>query len=280
MSKRYVKIESSHRLLELNLGEVIRYKDLVFMFVKRDFKVRYAQTILGPLWLFLTPLLTSIVYMAVFGGVLGVSVSGVPKLLFYLISNSFWIYFSSCISDNARVFVNNAGLFGKVYFPRLSVPVANMFSNIILLGIQLILTFAVWAWYVLRGEVKPSYILILAVVPVVLLLGMLGIGIGIIISGLTAKYRDLSILVTFGVSLMMYISPVIYTAGMVKNKAASFWIWLNPVTPLFEIIRKAFVGSGCVRAGYLVYSAILSLAVFLVGVLVFNRTEHTFMDTV
>ena len=275
----YTRIESSFHPFELRLGEVFRYKDLVFMFVKRDFKVRYAQTILGPLWLFLTPLLTSIVYMVVFGNVLGVSVSGMPKLLFYLVSNSFWIYFSSCIADNAKVFVQNAGLFGKVYFPRLSVPIANMFSNIILLGVQMILSFAVWVWYAARGDISPRYAFLWVIIVVVFVMGLFGIGLGIIISGFTAKYRDLSILITFGVSLIMYISPVIYTAEMVKGGAA-FWLWLNPVTAMFELLRWAVAGYGSLRPWYIVYSATVSLLVFLAGVLIFNRTEHTFMDTV
>lgn len=276
----YTKISADYKKYQLNLKELLKYRDLIFLFVRRDFKVRYAQTILGPLWLILTPILTSFIYLIVFGGILGVSVSGLPKLPFYLLSNSLWVYFSSCISANARVFTGNASLFGKVYFPRMVVPVANMLSQLVLFGIQVLILIPVLGYYVYKGELHPHYGYLLLMILVVAVLGLLGMSCGIFVSSLTAKYRDLSMLINFLISFLMYATPVIYTSDMVSNKIVSKILWINPTTSWFELSRFIIFGKGEVRVGYLVCSFMVTVVLCLMGVMLFNKTERTFMDTV
>ena len=276
----YTKISANYKRYTLNFSEVLKYRDLIDLFVRRDFKVRYAQTILGPLWLILTPLLTSVVYFVVFGGILGVSVSGIPKMLFYLLSNSLWVYMSSCITNNSRIFVENAQLFGKVYFPRLIVPIAKSVSNLVLLGIQMLIVIPFLVYHAYTGEVHPYLVMLPLFLVCVIVLGILGTGLGVLTSSLTSKYRDLSMLITFIVTLLMYITPVIYTSEMIKNPLVKNLLWLNPATPVFELSRYILFGNGEVRIPYLIYSVIASLAIFILSALLFNKTEKTFMDTV
>jgi len=273
-------IDSERRWFELNLKEVWQYRDLILLFTKRSFVVTYKQTILGPAWIFLNPFLTSIMFTVVFGGIAGMSTDGIPQLLFYLCSNAIWIFFSSCVNKNATTFTANAGVFGKVYFPRLTIPVSNVLSSIVQFAVQMILVALFLAYYVITGQVHPhweSWLLI----PVVLLhLGMLGLGCGIIISSLTTKYRDLSILVGFGVQLWMYATPIVYPISQLGDGMLRTILMVNPVTAPVEVFRYAILGQGTIMPGALAVSGVLTVFILLTGIMIFNRVEKTFMDTV
>ncbi len=276
----HTHISSKHRLLTLNLKEVWQYRDLIALFTKRNFTVSYKQTILGPAWLFLTPLFTSVVHAFVFGGIAGISTEGVPTLLFYLFSNAAWAYFSSCLTTNASTFTANAYVFGKVYFPRLTTPISNVLSAVIRFGIQMVLVLGFLAVYVIQGTVQPNWLWWL-VIPVELLhLGILGMGCGIIISSMVTKYRDLSILVEFGVSLWMYATPIVYPLSTLAPGWIRTVLLINPVTTSVELLRYAVLGAGTLHWGYYSLSWLLTLAVALFGIMIFNKVERTFMDTV
>lgn len=276
----HTHITSHKKWFELNLGEVWRYRDLILLFTKRSFAVTYKQTILGPAWIFLNPLISSLIYAFVFGGIAGIGTDGVPSILFYLCSNAIWIFFSTCVTQNATTFTGNAAVFGKVYFPRLATPISNVLSSIIQFGIQMLLVLIFMVFYLVRGQVHPNWTA-WALIPFVLIhLGMLGLSFGIIISSLTTKYRDLSILVTFGVSLWMYITPIVYPISSVGEGFMKTVFMINPVTPAVELIRYAVLGQGTVHWGYYGLSAGLTVVLFLFGVMIFNRVEKTFMDTV
>lgn len=280
-NERYhTHISSRHNLLHLNLGEVWKYRDLIVLFTKRTFTVTYKQTILGPAWLFLNPLISSLIYAFVFGGIAGMGTDGVPSILFYMCSNAVWIYFSSCVTKNASTFTSNAGVFGKVYFPRLTVPISNVLSSMVQFGIQMLLVLVFLVYYLLTGDVHPNWAAWLLIPGVLLHLGMLGLGFGIIISSLTTKYRDLAVLVTFGVQLWMYITPIVYPLNQLGDGIIRTILLLNPVTPSVEVFRYAFLGQGAVMPGYLALSWGITLVVMFVGVVIFNRVEKTFMDTV
>ena len=276
----YAKITPAGDGPGLKLREVREYRDLILLFARRSFTVSYKQTILGPLWLLINPLLSSVVYTVVFGTIAGLSTDGVPRILFYLVGNAFWGYFSSCLSDNQSTFVSNAHLFGKVYFPRLVVPLSRMLCGIIRLGIQLLLVSGFLVWYTVTGEVSPHWWALPLLPLAVLQLGLLGMGCGLVASGMTTKYRDLSSLVSFGLRLWMYATPVIYPMSQVTDGTLSRLILLNPVTEPFEQLRYAILGVGSVSVGYSLLSWGLTLAVLLVGILIFNRVERTFIDTV
>ena len=237
------------------------------------------QTILGPLWLFINPLLTSITYVVLFGNIAKLSTDGVPQLLFYLSGNALWNFFSGCVTTNASTFTDNANLFGKVYFPRLVMPVSSVLSKLILFGIQLLLVLALLFWYVAAGSVAPVWRLWPLLPLLVLQLGILGMGIGIIISSLTTKYRDLRILVDFGMTLWMYATPVVYPLSVVNGRLKRLLL-LNPVTAVVELYRKILLGVGQLDAGGLFFSGVFTLLIAVAGVLIFNRIERTFMDTV
>lgn len=280
-NERYhTHISSHHNLLQLNLGDVWKYRDLILLFTKRTFTVTYKQTILGPAWLFLNPLISSLIYAFVFGGIAGMGTEGVPSILFYMCSNAVWIYFSSCVTKNASTFTSNAGVFGKVYFPRLTVPISNVLSSMVQFGIQMLLVLVFLAYYLLTGDVHPNWTAWLLIPGVLLHLGMLGLGFGIIISSLTTKYRDLAVLVTFGVQLWMYITPIVYPLNQLGEGVIRTILLLNPVTPSVEVFRYALLGQGAIMPGYLALSWGVTLAVMFVGVVIFNRVEKTFMDTV
>lgn len=276
----HTHITSKRRWFELNLKEVWQYRDLIILFMKRSFTVTYKQTILGPAWIFLNPLISSLIYAFVFGGIAGIGTDGVPSILFYLCSNAIWIFFSTCVTQNATTFTGNAAVFGKVYFPRLTTPISNVLSSIIQFGIQMILVLGFMVVFLIRGEVHPNWSS-WALLPLVLIqLGMLGMSVGIIISSLTTKYRDLSILVTFGVSLWMYLTPIVYPISSVGEGFMKTVFMINPVTPAVELIRYAILGQGSVQWGYYGLSCGLTVVLFLLGVMIFNRVEKTFMDTV
>lgn len=276
---QHTHISAKHSLFDLKLKEFWQYRDLVWLFTRRSFMVSYMQTILGPLWLFINPLLTSITYVVLFGNIAKLSTDGVPQLLFYLSGNAVWTFFSGCVTTNASTFTNNAYLFGKVYFPRLVMPVSNVLSKLILFGIQMLMVLVLLLWYTVRGTVAPlwKYWLLL---PVLLIwLGVLGMGVGIIISSLTTKYRDLHVLVEFGMSLWMYATPVVYPLSTV-NAGLRRILLLNPVTPVVELYRRILLGVGHVDGTYLLYSLLVTLVIALAGVLIFTHVERTFMDTV
>lgn len=276
----HTHISSKKRWFSFDLKEVWRYRDLIVLFTKRTFALTYKQTILGPAWIFLNPLFSSIIYAFVFGGIAGMSTDGVPQLLFYLCSNAIWIFFSGCITKNASTFTANANVFGKVYFPRLTVPISNVLASIIQFGVQMLLVMAFLIFYVAAGEVHPNWWAWLLIPIVLIHLGLLGLGFGIIISSLTTKYRDLSILVTFGVQLWMYATPVVYPMSQLGDGLMKTILRINPVTAPVEVFRYAVLGKGEIMPEYLILSWIITVIVTVVGVMIFNRVEKTFMDTV
>lgn len=276
----HTHISSRHRLLDLNLKEVWQYRDLIWLFTKRSFVVTYKQTILGPAWIFLTPLISSIIYAFVFGGIAGIGTDGVPQILFYLCGNAIWGYFAGCVTKNASTFTANASVFGKVYFPRLTMPISNVLSSVIQFFVQMILVLGFLAYYAITGQVHPHWEAWLAIPLVLLHLGLLGLGFGIIISSLTTKYRDLAILVNFGVQLWMYATPIVYPMSQLGDGLMKTILMINPVTAPVELLRYAVLGQGQIMPGYLALSGGITLIVVLVGIMIFNRVEKTFMDTV
>ncbi|MBR3328418.1 MAG: ABC transporter permease [Atopobiaceae bacterium] len=276
---QHAHITAGHNLLDLKLDEVWQYRDLVYLFTKRSFVVTYKQTILGPLWLFINPLLTSVVYVVLFGNIARLSTDGMPQLLFYLLGSSVWSYFSNCVSNNATIFISNANLFGKVYFPRLVIPISQVLSALVRLGIQMLLVLALLLYYVATGMLQPHWELWISVPLALLHLGVMGMGFGIIISSLTTRYRDLSVLVGFGISLWMYATPVVYPLSIVTGPLRKL-ILLNPVTAPMEYLRYTILGVGSVAPQYLALSWAVTLMVVLGGIALFNKVERTFMDTV
>ncbi len=277
----HTHITSKHKLFNLNLKEVWRYKDLIVLFTKRSFVLTYKQTILGPAWIFLNPLISSLIYAFVFGGIAGIGTDGVPSILFYLCSNALWTYFSSCVTKNASTFTANSGVFGKVYFPRLTTPISNVLSSIIQFGVQMLLVMGFMVYYLAIGAISPNWIAWLVIPFEIIHLGLLGLGIGIIVSSLTTKYRDLSVLITFGVQLWMYITPIVYPMSALADSGwMSLILKLNPVTSSIEVIRYAILGQGEIMPLFLAISWILTIFVVFVGIMIFNKVEKTFMDTV
>ncbi|MBK9779902.1 MAG: ABC transporter permease [Anaerolineales bacterium] len=264
---------------DLRLGELWRYRDLVWLFVWRDFVAYYKQTILGPLWYLVQPIMTTGVFTIIFGNIAKLSTDGLPPFLFYLAGNTVWTYFSACLASTSNTFTGNAGLFGKVYFPRLVMPLSIVISQIISFGIRMLVFLGFLFYFMSTGaDVHPNW-WILSLPVLLFIMAGLGLGMGIIISSLTTKYRDLQQLVAFGVQLLMYGTPVIYPLSTIEGS----WRWLilaNPMTPVVEIFRFAFLGSSAMSPLYLIYSVAFVFFVLLVGVLVFNRVETTFMDTV
>ena len=276
----HTHITSEHKWFDLKLKEVWQYKDLIVLFTKRSFKLTYKQTVLGPAWLFLNLIMTSIIYTFVFGGIAGISTDGVPQILFYMSGNAIWTFFSSCLTKNANAFIANSGVFGKVYFPRLTTPISNVLSSVVQFGIQMTLVLAFLVYYVATGAVHPNWFAWL-VIPVVLLnLGIMGLGCGIIISSLTTKYRDLSILVSFGVSLWMYATPIVYPISQIDNELFRTILMINPATAPIELFRYALLGQGTISIPSLICSWVFTIAVAVLGIMVFNKVEKTFMDTV
>lgn len=279
-SQHHTHITSKHRVLDLNLREVWKYRDLILLFTKRSFVITYKQTILGPAWIFLNPLISSLVYAFVFGGIAGISTDGIPQMLFYLCSNAIWIFFSSGLTKNANVFTANSNVFGKVYFPRLTMPIANVLESVIQFGVQMILVILFLAYYLIIGAVSPNWWAWLLIPVVLLHLGLLSLGCGIIISSLTTKYRDLSIVVTFGIQLWMYATPIVYPMSQLSGGFMETVLKINPVTAPVEIFRYAVLGQGTISWFSYGLSWVITVLVVFVGVMIFNHVEKTFMDTV
>ncbi|MBQ9249499.1 MAG: ABC transporter permease [Oscillospiraceae bacterium] len=276
----HVHISSDHRLLQLGLKDVWAYRDLIRLFTERSFKLIYKQTILGPLWLIISPMITSFIYTIVFGNIAGLSTGGVPKLLFYLSSHAFWTFFASCLSGNASTFIRNAHVFQKVYFPRLTIPISTVFSAAIQFFIQLALVGVVMAGYVARGEVSPNWIMLPLILPAVLVTGILGLGLGILVSSVTTKYRDLAFLVGFGLQLWMYVSPVVYPVSQMPLSGMYRFLLINPMTAPMEIFRLALLGTGTVLPEAVISTLVFTLLAAVVGIVTFNKVERTFIDTV
>ena len=277
---RHTHITSKKKWFELNLKEVWQYRDLIVLFTKRTFSLRYKQTILGPAWLFLNPFLTSVMYTVVFGNIAKIDTNGIPHILFYLTSTAIWAFFSDSITRNSQTFTSNANVFGKVYFPRLTVPISNILSAAIQFCIQMIMVGIFLAYYVMQGMVSPNWLYFLLIPVILLHLGLMGMGFGIIISSLTTKYRDLGILVTFGVQLWMYGTPIVYPLSEIGDGLLKTAVMINPVTMPVELFRYALLGQGTVLPEFLVLSWIITILVVLFGIMIFNRVEKTFMDTV
>ena len=266
-------------LFDLRLRELWRYRDLVMLFVRRDFVAFYKQTILGPLWYLIQPLLTTITFTIIFGNFANLPTDGLPDFLFYMSGTVIWTYFASCLTKTSETFVSNANLFGKVYFPRLAVPVSVLISNLIAFAIQFAFFLVFMAYFALTGaSIQPNWWILLMPVLILMMAG-LGLGFGIIISSLTTKYRDLRFLVTFGVSLLMYATPVIYPVSSVPEQF-QWIIRANPMTSIVEAFRYGFLGAGSVDIGQLAYSFGFMLVAVFLGAVIFNRVEQTFMDTV
>jgi len=272
-------IRPKNRLLKIDLKEIWQYRDLFTLFVKRDIITQYKQTILGPAWFFIQPALTTIMYMVVFGGIAGISTDGLPQPLFYLAGIVCWQYFADCINKTSSTFTANQAIFGKVYFPRLIMPLATVSSNLVRMGIQFLLFIAVYVYYlVMNVDVAPNtYALLIPVL--ILMLAGLALGFGIIISSLTTKYRDLTLLFTFVVQLWMYATPVIYPLSTMSPKMQKI-MSLNPVTSIVETFKYGTLGVGTFSWGSLAYSFGFMLALLAVGVVVFNKVQRSFMDTV
>ncbi len=268
-------------LLDLKLAELWKYRDLIVIFARRDIISSYKQTILGPLWFVIQPIITSLLFTVVFGGIANIDTEGVDAFLFFLASNICWSYFSSSLNGNANIFVNNAGIFGKVYFPRLAAPIATTLSNFFRLIIQLILFIVIYLfYYFVKDDISVHPNIQLLLVPYLLLLmTFLGLGMGIIVSSLTTKYRDFSNLMGFGVTLLMYISAVIFPVSSLPEKY-KFYIQFNPMAAIMESFRYAFFGQGSYDFFHLIYSTVFALVIFFAGLIIFNRVEKNFMDTV
>lgn len=270
---------------DINLKELWSYRDLVWMLVKRNFFLIYQQTVLGPAWVVIQPLLTTLVFTVVFGNLAGLPTDGMPKFLFYMAGNIMWQFFSSCLTKISHTFINNRNLFGKVYFPRLCMPLSTVFSQLINFFVQFALFVIFVIYYALKPgtAVHPNWKLMLLTPLLLLQLGVLGMGFGIIVSALTTKYRDLNMLISFGTHLWMYATPVTYASSMIADSYPALlkWYMLNPITPIIELFRMAWLGS---ERGYSYEYNLLSLgvtiAVLLLGIVLFSRTEKTFMDTV
>ena len=272
-------IQPRAKWFDLHLQDLWRYRDLISLFVWRDFVAQYKQTILGPLWFIIQPLLTTIMFTIVFGNIAQLPTDGLPKMLFYLSGTVVWGYFSNCLNNTSNTFVANAGLFGKVYFPRLAVPVSIVISQLFTFGLQLMLFLAFMAYFALNGAtVEPNAVILLTPF-LILLMASLGLGAGIIFSALTTKYRDLRFLLTFGVQLLMYATPVIYPLSAIPGKYR-FFILANPMTPIIETFRYGFLGSGTFDPMHLAYSTAFTAGILFIGILLFSRIERTFMDTV
>lgn len=267
---------------DIDTDELWRYRDLVIMFVKRNFTVLYKQTILGPLWILLNPLLTTVIFNIVFGGIASMPTDGVPSFLFYMAGNTMWTFFAGCVNGTANTFVTNAGLFGKVYFPRLAMPVSQVLTSLINFAIQLALFLCFWVYYAVFQPGSVHITLWILCLPVLILQVMLlGLGVGIIVSSLTTKYRDLAIAVTFGVQLWMYATPVVYSMGSLsESPRLARLVSLNPMTAPIELFRTALLGKGTFTVSMLIISLICTAILLLFGIILFSRVEKTFMDTV
>ena len=271
-------IESRHSLFDINLKELWHYRDLLVLFVRRDFVTVYKQTILGPLWFFIQPLLTTITFTIIFGNVAQLSTDGAPKVVFYMAGITLWGYFSTCLTTVSGVFNANAGIFGKVYFPRLIMPLTIVISNLMKFGVQFLLFICFVIYFTLQNQIQPNNWIMLTPL-IIVLMALISMGIGLILSSMTTKYKDLNQLIGFGVQLFMYATPVIYPSSSVPQDY-QWVVELNPLVGLFDYMRYAYLGVGEFAISDLVYPSIFSIVILAIGVLVFNKTQKTFMDTV
>ena len=266
-------------ILDLNIKEIFSFKELLFRFVKRDFISIYKQTVLGPLWFFIQPILTTIIFTVVFGRYAGLPTDGIPQVLFYLAGITCWNYFAECLTKTSSTFIDNQNIFGKVYFPRIITPLSIVFSSLIKFGIQFLLFLGVYFYYMLvYSSIYPN--LTLFIFPLlIILMGLLSLGLGMIISSLTTKYRDLRFLIQFGIQLWMYVTPIIFPLSSLSGKMKTLAI-LNPMTSIIETFKFSFLSAGTFNWIHLGYSSLVTLIVLLLGILIFNKTEQNFMDTV
>ena len=271
-------IESRHSLFDINLKELWHYRDLLVLFVRRDFVTVYKQTILGPLWFFIQPLLTTITFTIIFGNVAQLSTDGAPKIVFYMAGITLWGYFSTCLTTVSGVFNANAGIFGKVYFPRLIMPLTIVISNLMKFGVQFLLFICFVIYFTLQNQIQPNNWIMLTPL-IIVLMALISMGIGLILSSMTTKYKDLNQLIGFGVQLFMYATPVIYPSSSVPQDY-QWVVELNILVGLFDYMRYAYLGVGEFTILDLVYPSIFSIVILAIGVLVFNKTQKTFMDTV
>lgn len=288
MNDTWKMVTSKRNLFDFKLKELYDYRDLIFLFVKRTFVSRYKQTILGPLWAIVQPLLTTVVFTVVFGSLAGLTISDsytvaniqIPGFVFYLSGTVCWTFFSGCLTETSNTFITNSAIMGKVYFPRLVMPVSTIFSQLISFVIQFVMFFVVWLFYVIKGgtdiQLSP-YILLFPFL--ILQIGILGMGFGTIISSLTTKYRDLAMLVTFGVQLWQYATPVAYGISLIPEQYIGAYM-LNPMTTVIVTFRYAFFGIGYFNLFYYLLSWSMTIVVLLISIVLFNRVERTFMDTI
>lgn len=276
-----IVIKPKDKLLSVDFKEIWQYRDLMMLFVKRNIITQYKQTILGPLWYLIQPLMTTIMYMVVFGGIAKISTDGLPQPLFYLAGISFWQYFSDCLTKTSNTFVNNAGIFGKVYFPRLITPLSDVISNLVRFGIQFGLFLCVYAYYMIFTDapIHTNWYALLIPILVMMLAG-LSLGFGILFSSMTTKYRDLQLLLSFFVSLWMYATPVIYPLSTITNPKLLLVMQLNPLTGIVEFFKYGMLGVGCHEWWMLGYSFGFMVVLLITGVVVFNKVQRSFMDTV
>ena len=280
-SKREYIITPKRGWLELNLSEVWQYRDLLWLFVKRDFTTFYKQTILGPLWFFIQPLISTIVFTIIFNRVAQIPTGELPPILFYMSGIIAWNYFSGCFTSTSSTFTVNASLFDKVYFPRIIIPLSKVVSGLAKFGIQLIMFmgFYFYHYYIGNNQINPSFLTLLLIPIMIIQMALLGQGLGMIVSSLTTKYRDLSHLVSFGVQLLMYASPIVYPLSVVPERY-KYIIIANPMTPIIEGFRQGFIGKGQLDYNIYIYSICLTLIIFFLGLLIFNKVEKSFIDTV
>ena len=276
----HVHITAKENPMTLNLREIWAYRDLIVLFTKRSFNLIYKQTILGPAWVVLTPLMTSVVYTVVFGEMAGLSTAGVPKLLFYLSSQALWSFFSACLNRNAQTFISNAHVFGKVYFPRLTVPISNLLFSCIQFLVQLTMVSVLLVPYCLQGTIRLRPTMLPLLILPLLITGLLGLALGILVSSVTTKYRDLQHLVGFGVQLWMYSSPVIYPVSQFSDGLWYRILLLNPMTAPMELFRLALLGTGTVHVVSVLSTLVFSGILIPLSILLFNRVEKNFIDTV
>lgn len=268
------------RLLALDWRELWRYRDMFVLFVERNFRTAYKQTVLGPLWFIITPVLSVIVYVAVFGGIANIPTDGVPAVLFYLLGISVWGYFASCLNSTSNSFVTNAGIFGKVYFPRIIMPLVAVTTNLLSFAIQLAIFFAFYIYYMATGTELTIHWQIVLFPLLMLILAFMAMGFGMIFSSMTTKYRDLQIILAKIISLWVYITPVIYPLSMVTNPKLHLMMSLNPVTPIMEAIKYSLLGVGQFSWLWLCYSVLATILLLIFGLMMFNKVQKSFMDTV
>ncbi len=276
-----LEIKPQASLFDLNLKEVWKYRDLMMLFVRRDFVAQYKQTILGPLWHVIQPVLTTIMFLLVFGKIANIPTDGIEPILFYMSGITIWNYFSTCLTATSNTFVANAGIFGKVYFPRLVLPLSVVISNIIKLGIQFGILFLGMIWFAIFKNIPIQFGVNWLLIPVlVIIMAGIGLGLGIIISSLTTKYRDFAVLIGFAIQLLMYATPVAYPLSFLKGKSFAAIIEWNPLSPIVEGFRYALFHTGSFQLQSLIYSIIFMVVVLVIGAVYFSKVERTFMDTV